>query len=70
MGVGANPLVEVEKDDVREEGHPKSVDGVVNPQNQIPNMNFSLVNALWKYIVSQFQVVQDHFGGMVCELSK
>ena len=41
MGVGTNPLVEVEKDDVREEGRPKSVDGVVNPQNQIPIMNFS-----------------------------
>ena len=40
MGVGEDTF-EVRKDDVKEGGNPKSVDGVVNPQNQTPIMKFS-----------------------------
>ena len=41
MGVGENSLVEVEKEVVSKVEQPKSVDGVVNPQYQIPITNYS-----------------------------
>ena len=49
MGVGENSLVEVEKEDVRKVERPKSVDGVVNPQNQIPITNYSYIYYLDNY---------------------
>ena len=41
MGVGAKNLVEVEKEVIRKVEQPKSVDGVVNPQYQIPITNYN-----------------------------
>ena len=46
MGVGENSLVEVEKGVISKVEQPKSVDGVVNPQYQIPITNYRQIHLL------------------------